>query len=180
RGHGGQVEMLAAAVLDYDPNELLGEPVGLIEARPGIAKRAFDLAALERDLSLVAGLVARHDLELVAEDLLHDDGHVDAEAAHAGPADDELPGLGFLQRLHRGRVPYVTDVFVAGRVADPREPGHVEIGGAGIEERRGQHRAVDAADHGAVARRRLVEVTRGAGAAGARHRLPHPAPMTRA
>jgi hypothetical protein len=73
-------------MLHDDAHELPRKPIGLIEARQRIAERAFDLAALERDLDLVAGLVAGDDLELVAEHLLHHDRHVDAVAADAGAA----------------------------------------------------------------------------------------------
>src|SRR5262249_21982101 len=115
----GQLTMLAAAVLDDDVDELAGEPIGLVETREGIAERAFDLAPLERDLDLVAVLVAGHNLELVAENLLHDDRYVDAQPADAGAAHDKLLGLCIVQRLHRRRMPDVAKILVPGGIADP-------------------------------------------------------------
>src|SRR5258706_11457303 len=102
--------MLAAAMLHDDAHELLGEPVGLVETRQCIAERALDLAALERDLDLVAGLVARDDLELVAEDVLQHDRAIDAKAADTGAAHDELSRLRLRERLHRRSVPDIAHV----------------------------------------------------------------------
>src|SRR6476646_7913851 len=121
--------MLAEAVLDDDSHELFRQPVRLTQTRIRIGKCCFNLSSFERDLGFVAGLVPGHDLELEPKFLLQENRSVDAVAPHASSADDELSRPHFLDRLHWGGVPNITDESVARCIPKPRKPGDVEFDG---------------------------------------------------
>jgi hypothetical protein len=94
-------------------------------------------------------LIAADDLELEAEDLVHQLREVDHRRARRGRPHDHFLAGQFGDAPDRRGMPDEGNVCFAVRAADPGEPGLVELGACLQERRRGN--AVDRnADHRAI------------------------------
>ena len=169
--HVGQLGMALEGDLDEHEDLLLGEPMrlGRFPRGPGIGAAPADLAALHRQVDVVAAAVAGDDLEPGARQRVHRLGIVDRRGRGAGRADDELALHHVLDRADAGGVPGVHHVRAVGGVADPEEPAGVEFDLAAAERLMGRHVLHDGMQHGTVARRLGGEPVRGLQPDRARH-----------
>src|ERR1700738_948456 len=97
-----------------------------LDARPGPAATTFHLAALHRQIDVVAARIAGDDLESGAEHRIGDLGELIRIRARSGRADDQLAPQRVREGRDAARVPGDADADLVVGAADPAEPGRVE------------------------------------------------------
>ena len=160
--------------LHDDGDLLVAQPgrLGRLPARPGIVAR-LDLAALHRQVDLVAARIAGDDLEFGAEKLVHHRGIDVGDGALAGGAGDDLLLAQVVDGLHAGREPHRHGLDHRRHGAEPVEFHGIELHALGADRLRRRKIVAEHADVGAVARRLREQVVRHLDAAGAGHVLRH-------
>src|SRR5690606_30595615 len=82
------------------------DPVGLGADETLVEIRAaLDLARFDREVELAAALVAAHDLELRAENVVHQGRNLEVLRALAGRAEHDLGGFHLFNRVRFDGVP---------------------------------------------------------------------------
>ena len=153
--HIGQLRMPSQRDLHQNEDLLLGEPVrlGRLPRCPRIRAASAHLAALHREVDVVAAGIAGDDPELRADQRVHRLGIVDRAGGGAGRADHELPLHHVADRPNAGGVPGIHHVRAVGGVADPEEVAGIELDLAAAKRLMRGHVLHDGVQHGAVARR---------------------------
>ena len=146
--------------------------LGRLPARPGVVAR-LDLAALHREVDLVAAGIAGDDLELGAEELVHHLRIDEGDGAARRGAGDDLALARVLDALDAGGVPDRHGLDHRRDRAEPLHLGGVELHAGDADGLHGREGVGDHADIGAVLRRDVVEVVDHPHAAGAGHVLRH-------
>ena len=171
--HVGELGIPLQRDLHQDDDLLLREPLRprRLPRRPGIRAAAADLAALHREVDVVAAGIAGDDLELGADELVERLGIVDRAAGDAGRADDQLA---LSSRPGWCVMPVVCQELITfgrvGGVADPEELAHVEFdAGAAESPDAPPCSAMIGMQHGAVLRRHVGEPVGDQHPTGARH-----------
>ncbi len=149
--HIGELGITFEAHLHQNENLLLREPLrlGRFPGGPRVRAAAEYLAALHRDVDLVAARITGHDLELHAGELVEQRG-VDHTGGTLGGAHHQLLGLHVFDPGDAGGVPGIDHVGRAGGVADPAKLARVELDARQVHRLRRHHVGHDHVDGGAV------------------------------
>ena len=127
------------------------------------------LAALHGEIGLAAGAIARHDLELRAQQHIHDIGVEKPVGADARRARDDFTGHHVLDGLRARRMPGHGEQVAEARRSHPVELAHVEAHGGAGDQLLQRNAVVHHAQIGPIARRLGEHILGGAHMARAGH-----------